>query len=113
MLESLWLGSSYRQHNLDAIALKHFNYTKIPTEALIGSGKKQITMDQVPLEAITQYACEDVDFTLRAHNLFAPRLKKEGLERAYREDELALVLVLEDMERKGISVDVKLMKSLY
>ena len=48
-------------------------------------------MDQVPLEAITQYACEDVDFTLRAHDLFAPRLKKEGLEKLYREVELPLV----------------------
>jgi DNA polymerase I len=112
MLESFLLDSSYRQHNLDAIALKHFNYTKIPTEALIGSGKKQITMDQVPLAAITQYACEDVDFTLRAHNLFAPRLKKEGLEKVYQEVELPLVLVLEDMERAGICVDVELLKEL-
>jgi DNA polymerase-1 len=112
MLESFLLDSSYRQHNLDAIALKHFNYTKIPTQALIGSGKKQITMDQVPLEAITQYACEDVDFTLRAHDLFAPRLKKEGLEKLYHEVELPLVAVLEEMERKGICVDVKLLKSL-
>src|SRR5581483_2019010 len=112
MIESFLLDSSYRQHNLDAIALKHFNYTKIPTEALIGSGKKQITMDLVPLEAITQYACEDVDFTLRAHDLFAPRLKKEGLEKAYREIELPLVLVLEDMERAGICVDVDLLKDL-
>ncbi len=112
MLESFLLDPSYRQHNLDAIALKHFNYTKIPTEALIGSGKKQITMDQVPLEAITQYACEDVDFTLRAHELFSPKLKKEGLEKVYREVELPLVLVLEDMERKGICVDVNLLKEL-
>ena len=112
MLESFLLDSSYRQHNLDAIALKHFNYTKIPTQALIGSGKKQITMDQVPLADITQYACEDVDFTLRAHDLFTPRLKKEGLEKAYQEMELPLVMVLEDMERKGICVDVKLLKSL-
>jgi DNA polymerase I len=112
MLESFLLDSSYRQHNLDAIALKHFHYTKIPTEALIGSGKKQITMDRVPLESLTQYACEDADFTLRAHNLFAPRMKKEGLEMLYHEVELPLVMVLEDMERKGICVDSKLLKGL-
>ncbi|HEY5037447.1 MAG TPA: 5'-3' exonuclease H3TH domain-containing protein, partial [bacterium] len=35
MVESYLLDSSSRQHNLDAMALKHFNYTKIPTEALI------------------------------------------------------------------------------
>ena len=112
MIESFLLDSSYRQHNLDAIALKHFNYRKIPTEALIGSGKKQITMDQVPLEDITQYACEDVDFTLRAHNLFAPRIKKEGLEKLYQDVELPLVLVLEDMERAGICVDTDLLREL-
>ncbi len=112
MIESFLLDSSYRQHNLDAIALKHFNYTKIPTEALIGKGKKEITMDQVPLEDITQYACEDVDFTLRAHNLFAPRLKKEGLQELYEEVELPLVLVLEDMERAGIAIDAKLLGEL-
>src|SRR6185369_16284443 len=46
------------------------------------------------------------------HNFFAPRLKKEGLEKAYHEVELPLVMVLEDMERKGICVDVKLLRSL-
>ena len=112
MVESYLLDSSSRQHNLDAIALKHFNYVKIPTEALIGSGKKQTTMDQAPLEAITQYACEDADFTFRSHQFFAPLLKKEGLEKLYREVELPLVLVLEDMERKGICVDEKLLGKL-
>jgi DNA polymerase I len=112
MVESYLLDSSSRQHNLDAIALKHFDYTKIPTEALIGSGKKQITMDLVPPEALTQYACEDADFTFRIHALFAPRLKKEGLEKLYQEVELPLVMVLEDMERKGICVDEKLLKKL-
>ncbi len=112
MVESYLLDSSSRQHNLDAIALKHFNYTKIPTEAVIGSGKRQITMEKVPLEAITQYACEDADFTFRAHALFAPRIKKEGLDQLYQEVELPLVMVLEDMERKGISIDVKLLQKL-
>ena len=63
----------------------------------IGSGKKQITMDRVPLEDIVQYACEDADFTLRAHDLFAPRLKKEGLEKLYHEVELPLVLIVTTM----------------
>ncbi len=112
MLESYLLDSSSRQHNLDAMSLKYFNYTKIPTEALIGSGKKQITMDFVPLEDITQYACEDADYTYRIHELFAPRIKKEGLTKLYEEVELPLVLVLAAMERKGISVDVKLLNQL-
>jgi DNA polymerase-1 len=92
MLESYLLDASSRQHNLDAMSLKYFNYTKIPTEALIGSGKKEITMDFVPLEDITQYACEDADYTYRVHELFAPRIKQEGLTKLYEEVELPLVI---------------------
>jgi DNA polymerase I len=112
MVESYLLDSSSRQHNLDAMALKYFNHTKIPTEQLIGKGKKQISMAEVSLEAITQYSCEDADFTLRIHRHFEPRMKREGLARLYEDVELPLVLVLEDMERKGICIDSQLLKQL-
>ena len=107
MVESYLLDSSSRQHNLDSLALKYFGHTKIPTESLLGRGKKQITMDQVPVEQVSAYACEDADYTFRLHRLFAPRLKTEGLEGLYREVELPLVTVLGDMERRGIAIDPK------
>jgi len=112
MVESYLLDASFRQHNLDALSLKYFHHTKIPTEDLIGKGQKQISMAEVPMEAITNYACEDADFTLRLHTLFAPRLKREGVEKLYEDVERPLVLVLEAMERKGIAIDVELLGDL-
>ena len=45
-----------KKYNLDALALEHFNLTKIPTSDLIGKGKKQITMREVPEETVAEYA---------------------------------------------------------
>jgi len=112
MVESYLLDPSVRQHNLDAMALKYFHHTKIPTEDLIGKGQKQITMAEVPVETVSQYACEDADFTFRLHRLFAPRLKREDLDKLYHEVELPLVMVLEDMERRGIAIDPILLHKL-
>ncbi len=105
MVESYLLDASSRQHNLDALALKHFGHVKIATESLIGKGKKRITMDQVPVEQVAAYACEDADYTLRLHRLFEPRLKAERLWDLYREVERPLVKVLQAMELRGIEID--------
>ena len=112
MVESYLLDPSIRQHNLDAMALKYFHHVKIPTEELIGKGLKQITMAEVPVESVSHYSCEDADFTFRLHQLFTPRLNREGLEKLYHEVELPLVMVLEDMERKGIAVDPGVLQEL-
>jgi DNA polymerase I len=52
-------------HNL---GLKNLAWTRLGVEMtsieeLIGSGKKQITMDRVPVEKAAPYACADVDMT--------------------------------------------------
>jgi DNA polymerase-1 len=112
MVESYLLDPSIRQHNLDAMALKYFHHVKIPTEELIGKGLKQVTMAEVPVEVVSNYSCEDADFTFRLHQLFTPRLKRESLEKLYHEVELPLVMVLEDMERKGIAIDPVVLKKL-
>jgi DNA polymerase-1 len=70
MVASYVLNPSQRQHNLDALSLEHFNYRKIPTSDLIGTGKKQITMREVPPAEVARYAGEDADFTLRLCQLF-------------------------------------------
>jgi len=112
MVESYLLDPSVRQHNLDAMALKHFHHVKIPTEDLIGKGKTAVSMAEVPVEKVGVYACEDVDFTYRLHRLFGPSLEREGLGKLYREVELPLVMVLEDMERQGITVDPEVLGKL-
>lgn len=94
------------RHNLDDMARSYLNYETIKTEELIGKkGKGQRTMDQVPVEQVKDYACEDADITFRLY----PKLKKEleqwKLTRLFDEIEVPLIPVLTDMEYAGIKLD--------
>ncbi|MCK5739237.1 DNA polymerase I, partial [bacterium] len=105
MVASYVLNPERRQHNLDALALETFNFRKIPTSDIIGKGKKEITMDRVPVEKVAEYACEDADMTQRLKEHFAPQIKSENLDKLFEEIEMPLVPVLLEMEKNGIVLD--------
>lgn len=110
LLASYVLQAGARQHSLDALALEHFGKVKISITDLIGKGKNQITMREVPVEKVCEYCCEDVDYTLRLKEVFAPELKERGLEPLFYDLELPLMKVLLKMERNGIYLDVEALK---
>ncbi|MDZ7266744.1 MAG: DNA polymerase I [candidate division KSB1 bacterium] len=107
MVASYVLNPAQRQHNLDALCLEHFNYRKIPTQALIGSGKKQKSMRAVPVAEVAKYAGEDADFTLRLYHLFEKKLRAAGLHDLFDRIEMPLVEVLLTMEWHGVGLDVE------
>jgi DNA polymerase-1 len=80
---------------------------KIPTTDLLGVGKSQVTMREVPIERVAEYACEDADCTWRLRKCFEPDLALAGVDRLFREVEMPLLPVLARMERAGIRVDVE------
>src|SRR5262249_28444762 len=101
-----------RQHNLDSLSLQFLGVQKILTTELIGKGKEQISMLDVDIKKLSHYACEDADMTLRLHELFDPQIKHQGLNDLYQNVELPLAQVLGEMEKRGIKVDVTLLKKL-
>ena len=112
MIASYLLNAGTRQHNLEALAFNELGYQMQPIEELIGKGKTQITMDKVEPEKVSWYCSEDVDMTFRLKELFAPRLKEEGLEKVFNEIEIPLIEVLANMEENGIKVDAKFLNRL-
>jgi DNA polymerase-1 len=107
MLASYCLSPGLGSHGLDALALRWFDYQKIPASDLVGKGKQQITFDQVDLERAGELGCEDADFTWRLRERLEPELRAAAVERVFAEIELPLVPVLLDMEWEGIAVDEK------
>lgn len=107
MIASYLLDPSKRQHNLDALSLDQLNLKKIPTTSLIGSGTKQITMDMVPIDKVSEYACEDADVTYRLWKTLAPQISESNLEKLMEEVEIPLVSVLVKMEKNGVALDEK------
>jgi DNA polymerase-1 len=100
-------GGDARTHGLDALALRYFGIKKIATSELIGKGKTLISMDQVPLEKVAEYACEDADVAFRLREPLARELEEAGALRLFHELELPLVPVLAAMEERGIRLDVR------
>ncbi|MFQ6094132.1 MAG: DNA polymerase, partial [bacterium] len=112
MVASYLLNPSARQHNLDTLSLQHLDHKMIPISELIGSGKKQISMADVPIRKATRYSCEDGDITLQLRQLFEPKLKSLELDELFHTVEMPLVSVLAEMEMNGVSVDVDLLGSM-
>jgi DNA polymerase-1 len=105
MVASYLLDAGERNHNLDELAGRYLNHVTTKIEALIGSGKNQKRMDQVPLAEITHYAAEDADVALRLVPPLAERLKQSNLESLFHDVELPLVEVLVELESNGMKVD--------
>jgi len=112
IVASYLLSPHVQRHNLDELSLEKFGKVKIPISDLIGKGKKQRSMLEVPLEQIKTYCCEDVDYTLRLKVLFEKELTKTKLTQLFHEMELPLLTVLFHMERRGIFVDVEKLKGM-
>ena len=105
MIAAHILNPSARSYKLDALSLEYLNYNMIPIEDLIGKGKDQITMDNVPIEKITYYAAEDADIVLQLTNLFIPRLEKNKQMDFFQNIEMPLVNVLMSMEKEGVFIN--------
>jgi DNA polymerase-1 len=112
MLISYVLDAGKHQHNLDDLTLLHLGHTNISFKEVTGSGKTQVTFDQVPLEKARDYAAEDADVTLRLHALLKPRLLVEKLVSVYETLERPLVDILAEMEMQGIKVDAAALRGL-
>jgi len=111
ILAAYLLNPGDRMLNLDSLARDYLKLPKIATTELIGGrGKDQITMREVDVERVSEYACEDADYALRLTHVLQPMLGSQ--EKILRDIELPLVPVLSDMEFTGIKLDVKLLHDL-
>ncbi len=106
MIASFCVDPGSRIHNLDGLALRRLGIKKIPTSDLIGSGRSQISMRDVPVEKVCAYACEDADVTWRLREDLEPELEAKGVLRVFREAEMPLLPVLLRMEARGIRLDL-------
>ncbi len=96
-----------QRHNMDYLAEVYLNYITIPIEDLIGKGRQQKTMREVPVELVKEYAAEDADITLQLYEKLLPLLKENGVEKLFYEIEMPLVPVLSRMEANGVRIDTE------
>lgn len=93
-------------HDMDSLAMQLLGYRPIPISSLIGSGRDQRTMADVPVEQVAEYAAEDADVTLQLAHALRSEIARTGQDALLEDVEFPLVHVLVDMERAGIRIDV-------
>jgi len=96
-----------QRHNMDYLAEVYLNYLTIPIEDLIGKGRQQKTMREVPIGQVKEYAAEDADITLQLYEKLLPQLKENGIEKLFYDIEMPLVPVLSRMEANGVKIDTR------
>lgn len=94
------------KRNMDALSLTYLQYQPISIETLIGKGKNQLSMRDVPVELVKEYAAEDADITLQLKHTLAPLVISQGVEKILEDIENPLIPVLTDMEYEGVGIDV-------
>ena len=105
MIAAHLLGRSYNQLGLKDLSLNELGHEMTNIKELIGSGRRQITFDQVDIPPAADYAAADADITFRLRDVFEPQLERDNLRGLMDDTELALLPVLVTMQRHGIKMD--------
>lgn len=95
-----------QRHNMDHLAEAELDYQTVHITELIGEKKgSQLSMRDVPLKQLTEYAAEDADITLQLWNKLKPQLQEHNLEKVFYDIESPLIKVLAEMESTGVMIN--------
>ena len=101
-----------RAIGLKALARDVLGEQMTPIEDLIGTGRKKITMAEVPIGRAGPYASADADFSFRLRAEFEQDLERMSLAAPFESIEMPLIDVLVRMERRGVALDSDLLSAM-
>jgi DNA polymerase-1 len=73
---------------------------------------KRVPLDELPVEPVASWACENADYALRLGGLLTEKLEQHGLSGLYRDVELPLAKQLSGLELQGILIDTAVLAGL-
>jgi len=108
-----WLvNPASKNLGLKNLAWARLRQQMTPITDLIGKGKDQRTMRQVPVAQVAPYACADVDMTHRLVTILGAEVKEKHLWSLFTAVEMPLIPVLAAMEMAGVRLDVPLLEQM-
>jgi DNA polymerase I len=100
------------RHNMNYMSATILKYEPVSIETLIGKGKNQLSMRQVNVEKVKEYAAEDADITFQLYEKLKESLSNtEGVNTLFETIEMPLVAVLTQLEYNGVRVDADYLNS--
>ena len=112
MVASYLVNPTKHNHNLEEIAREYLDHRMISYKDVVGSGKREVTFDQVDLNTAKNYSCEDSDVTFLVSHTLLPKLADEGPKDLFDEVEVPLIEVLAHMEMNGVKIDRSLLEEM-
>lgn len=112
MVASYLLEADRSSHSLKALGRELLDMDVQDITELIGTGKKQIGFDQVPIEHAYVYAARDADMTWQLQQRLAEELDQAGLTELFQDVEMPLLEVLARMEYNGIKLNEKILNQM-
>lgn len=108
-----WLTNP-TSHNLGLknLAWVRLDFRMTEIKELIGTGRKQITMDQVAIEKVAPYAAMDAIAVCRLLPDLQAELSANSAFNLFEAIEIPLIPVLADMEMTGITLDINFLKNM-
>ncbi|HUI69299.1 MAG TPA: 5'-3' exonuclease H3TH domain-containing protein, partial [Spirochaetia bacterium] len=101
MVAAWMLDSEHASYSLDRLAEQRLNYRTLPYEKLVG---KDQTLEDIPIQQVTDYSGEDADLALQMYRLLSPELESAGLMPLFSRVEMPVLVVLAEMELAGIRI---------
>ena len=95
-------------HDVARLASTMLGYDTIAWESLIkseGTSRTKRTINEIPVEQLCDYACEQADMALRLKPLLLERIQELGMSELLRDVEFTLIEVLADMEMTGVRLN--------
>ncbi|MDK1031127.1 MAG: DNA polymerase I [Planctomycetia bacterium] len=112
MVAAYLLDPGRREYGLDVLARDMLNRKTTPISELIGKGKEQRSMAEVPIQKVTEYAVEDAAVAYQLRGTLERQLDEAGLRDLTTHVEMPLVPVLAEMERTGVSIDTAVLERI-
>ena len=105
MIAEWLINPASRNLGLKNLAWVRLGYEMTQIEALIGKGRNQKTMDQVPIDEAAGYAAADAAICLQLIPQLQEELQTQKAEDLFNTMEMPLVPILAGMEESGIKLD--------
>lgn len=112
MIAQWLIDPGSRGLGLKNVAWQRLGVEMTPISKLIGTGKKQITMDLVSIPVAGRYAAADTDMTWRLVPLLRQELEELKLTGLFRDLEMPLTPVLVAMQMAGILLDAPFLQQM-
>ncbi len=112
MIAAWLINPASHSVGLKEMAGSYLNASMTHIEELIGRGKTQITMAEVPVAQAAPYAAADAEIALRLMPILQQEMDEKGALRIFHEVEMPLIDVLADMERNGITLNAQILHDM-